>query len=192
MEFIAQIRMSMMQVLAHAHQGLIQSQSGFDANNGEVKSVGQPEPNAILPVFGHALQHKARNKKTETGDASEEEHIVDAGEEHDASEAKHCQKQARADVIVDMDRITKASLDQPGTGAGNVGGGEWNRSADGVEGLLEPFSERRLVLRGLLLSAHGAQARAQNRAGSDGSRAKGKHRQHDCYENDNDQDYQHR
>ena len=43
MEFIAQIGMGMVQILADAHQGLVERQAGFDADHGEVEGVGQAE-----------------------------------------------------------------------------------------------------------------------------------------------------
>jgi hypothetical protein len=44
MEFVAQIGMGMMQVLAHSHEGLVERQAGFYANDCEVERVGQAEP----------------------------------------------------------------------------------------------------------------------------------------------------
>jgi hypothetical protein len=41
MKFVAEIGMGVVQILADAHQGLIESESGFDANHGEVESVGK-------------------------------------------------------------------------------------------------------------------------------------------------------
>ena len=41
MELVAQFGMGVMQVLAHAHHGLIEGQSSFDADHGEIQGIGQ-------------------------------------------------------------------------------------------------------------------------------------------------------
>ena len=41
MEFVAQIGVSVMKILPHAHQRLIKSQAGLDANDGQVESIRQ-------------------------------------------------------------------------------------------------------------------------------------------------------
>ena len=69
MEFIAQVGVSVMQILTHAHQGLIEGQAGFDADDGEVESVGQAKANALLAVSDHALQNEAREEESKAGDA---------------------------------------------------------------------------------------------------------------------------
>ena len=63
MELVTQIGMGMMQVLAHSHEGLVERQSGFDANDCEVERVGQAETNAQLPLLDHSLQNEARQKE---------------------------------------------------------------------------------------------------------------------------------
>jgi hypothetical protein len=40
MEFVAEIGMSVVEILADAHERLIEGESGFDADDGEVESVG--------------------------------------------------------------------------------------------------------------------------------------------------------
>ncbi len=65
MELIAEIGMGVMQILANAHQSLVEGETGLDANDGEVEGIGQAETNAMLPVFDHPLQDKARKEKAE-------------------------------------------------------------------------------------------------------------------------------
>ena len=64
-KFITEIGVSVMEILADAHQRLIESQSRFDADDGQIEGVGQSEANAVLTIFDHALQHEARKKKPE-------------------------------------------------------------------------------------------------------------------------------
>ena len=40
MEFVAEIGVGVVEILADAHQGLIEGESGFDADDGEIESVG--------------------------------------------------------------------------------------------------------------------------------------------------------
>ncbi len=40
MEFVAEIGMSVVKILADAHESLIEGESGFDADDGEIESVG--------------------------------------------------------------------------------------------------------------------------------------------------------
>ena len=84
-ELIAEIGMGVVQILAHAHQRLIERKSGLDADDGEVEGVGQAEANALLPVPDHALQDEAGKKESETGNAGEKENVVEAGEERNAA-----------------------------------------------------------------------------------------------------------
>ena len=39
MEFVAEIGMGVMEILADAHESLIEGESGFDADDGEIKSI---------------------------------------------------------------------------------------------------------------------------------------------------------
>ena len=59
MEFVAEIGMGVMQIFADAHQGLIEGESGFDADDGEIESIGQSDADAVLTVFDHALQNES-------------------------------------------------------------------------------------------------------------------------------------
>ena len=81
-EFIAQIGMGVVQILAHAHKGLVEGEAGFNANDGKVQGVGQGKPDALLAVFNHALQDEAWKEEPEAGKANEEKKIgiVEAGE----------------------------------------------------------------------------------------------------------------
>ena len=50
MKLIAEVGMGVVQILADAHQSLVERQAGFDANDGEVEGIGQPDANATLAV----------------------------------------------------------------------------------------------------------------------------------------------
>src|SRR5215831_14088040 len=63
MEFIAEVGMGMVEVLPNAHQGLIERQSGLDANDGEVEGIGQSQTDAILPIADHTLQDETGQKE---------------------------------------------------------------------------------------------------------------------------------
>ena len=71
-ELIAEIGMGVVQILAHAHQGLIERKPGLDADDGEVEGVGQAQANALLPVANHALQDEARQEEAEAGNADQQ------------------------------------------------------------------------------------------------------------------------
>src|SRR5579872_35488 len=78
MEFIAEIGMRVMKILAHAHQGLIESESSFHADNGQIEGVGESEANAVLTVFDHALEDEARQDEPKRSDADDKWKIVEA------------------------------------------------------------------------------------------------------------------
>ena len=59
MELIAKFRMGVMQVGANTHQCLIKGQSGFDADDGEIQGIRQPQLDALLPPLDHPLEHKS-------------------------------------------------------------------------------------------------------------------------------------
>ena len=40
MEFVAEIRMGVVEIFADTHESLIEGESGFDADDGEIQSVG--------------------------------------------------------------------------------------------------------------------------------------------------------
>ena len=147
MEFIAEIGMGVVQILAHAHQGLVEGESGFDADDGQVEGIGQAEANAMLPVFDHALEDEARQEKAEAGNADEKKKIVEAGKQRDAGEPDGSHQKASAEIVVDVDGIAESGLNQPGAGAGNVGRRKRNGLAERVERLLDAFPQRGLVLR---------------------------------------------
>jgi hypothetical protein len=80
-------------------------------------------------------------------------------------------------------------LDHPAASPGNIGGRQWNGFAEGVESLLDPFSNGWLVLnRFFLLAAEGPQAGPEHGAGSYCCGAEGEHGCNHGEEHDNDKD----
>src|ERR1700691_320616 len=126
--FVAEIGRGVMQVLADTHQGLVERQSGLDADYGEVKSVGQGDADALLTVFDHALQEKAGKEETERRHADQQAQTGKTGEKYDTGKAQKCQQQAGTEVVAGVARLAKSGLDQPTAGAGDVGG----RQRDGL------------------------------------------------------------
>ena len=95
MEFVAQIGMGVMQVLAHSHEGLVERQAGFHANDCEVQRVGQAEANAQLPLLDHSLQNEARQKEAQSGDPGREGKVRKALEREDNKGSERRRERAR-------------------------------------------------------------------------------------------------
>ena len=188
-EFFAEIGMGMVQILADAHQGLVEGEAGLNANDGEVEGVGQADADAVLAVFDHALQDEAWQEKAEAGNACEQEEVVETGKQGDAGKARGSHQEAGAEVIVDVDGVTIPGLNEPGAGAGNIGGRKRDGLSQGIERLLHALAKGRLALDGLLLmSPEGAQTGAEDGVGSDDGGAKGEHYHHHGEEYDDDQE----
>ncbi len=189
MEFVAEIGVGVVQILANAHQGLIEGEPRFDADYGEVECVRQAEANTLLAVSDHALQNQARQEKTETGNAHQQKQVIETGKQSDRREAGRRHQNARAKIIVDVHGIAKSGLNQPGARARYIRRRKRDGSANGIDCLFDAFSEGGLVLGLLLLSAtEGAQTSAQQGTGSQHGRAEGKDRPYHGDENDGDQD----
>jgi len=105
--------MSMVQILADAHQSLIQREPGLDANDGEIKRVRQSQSNAGLTVTDHALQNEARKNKSQSGDPDEQRGILESGEHGDAHEADGSHQNASPEVVVDVHGIAVSRLHEP-------------------------------------------------------------------------------
>src|SRR5580692_2476407 len=180
-KFIAQVGMGVMQVFANAHQRLVQRQSGFDANYGEIKSVGQGDADALLAVFDHALQEKAGKEEAERGHADQQAQTAETGEKYNAAQAQKRQQQTGAEVVAGVARFAKSGLNQPAAGARDVGGRERNRLADGVESLLKALFHlhRRFLCDLHPLPAQSAEAGSQHGTRRHNGRAEGEHHQHD-------------
>src|SRR3984885_13235396 len=193
MKFVAEIGVGVMQVLADAHQGLVKSQAGFHANDGEIESVRQCNADASLTVFDHALEKETRNKEAQGWDADQQGNAIDAGENDDAGQTKGRQNHTGAEVVADMARLAESSLDEPGAGAGYIGGGKRDGFAEGIEGLLDALSnlDRRLFLSHRGLAAEGTQTGSQHGAGRDGRRPEGEYHQHDRDKHDDGQNQRH-
>ena len=192
-KFIAEVGMGVVQILADAHQGLVQGQAGFDANDGEVERVRQSDADALLTVLDHALEKETRNEETEGGNADQQGHAIDAGENHDAGQTEKREHDAGSVIVADMAGLAKSGLDEPAAGTGYVRRRKWDGLAEGIEGLLEALSylEGRLFLSHGGLATQGAQAGPQYGSGRDDGRAKGEHHQHDSNEHDDGQEPRH-
>ena len=162
MEFVAEIGMSVMQILSDAHEGLIECEAGFDANDGEIEGVGQSEADAILTVSDHALQDEARKEKSEAGNAGQQEKDCRAGKKKNADEADSRHQYAGAEVVIDVDGIAESGLNQPAPGAGNIARRQRNRFAERVERLLDAFRWQACSRLAGLLATECAQAGSQD------------------------------
>jgi len=184
-KLIAEIRMGMMQVLADAQHGLIKSEAGLYADDGQVQGVSQPDTDALLPVPDHALEKKPGDKESETRDSGEEHHVVEAGKQNYSRKSDESQQKSRAEIIVDVTSFAETRLNEPSPGAGNIRWGERNGSAERVESLFEALTQGRFFLDLLLLLASKrAQAGAQDGTGSYHGGAEGKYDDHDGQKHD--------
>ena len=147
----------------------------------------------MLTAFDHALQHEARNEETEGGNTDQQGNAIDTGEKDYAGEADNCQHDAGAEIKADVAGFAKSGLNEPGAGAGDVGGRKWNRFAEGIQSLLDTLSDFncRLFLRDGGVTAEGAQAGSQHGTGSYGGRAKGKDHQGNGDEDDDSENQWH-
>ena len=125
MEFGAQFGMRVAEVVADAHHGLIERQSGFDADYGEIECVGKAEADAAL-AFGciFRLSRNRGSEKAESGEADEQKRRIESGEEEDGDEADGGAEDAQAAVDGDVLRVAVSGLNEPGAGLRNVGGGD--------------------------------------------------------------------
>src|SRR6267143_2908681 len=67
MEFSAQFRVGVAEVLAHSHHGLIERQACFHADDGQIERVGKAEANPALAFLQLLLEYESREEKTEGG-----------------------------------------------------------------------------------------------------------------------------
>src|SRR5208282_6370797 len=100
-----------------AHQGLVECESGFNANDGEVESVGKRDADATLTVFDHALEKKAGNKETQGGHADQQGDAIDAGKNDDADKTQEGQRNTRSEIVADVAGLTESGLNEPCPGA---------------------------------------------------------------------------
>jgi hypothetical protein len=188
MEFVAEVRVRVVEILAYAHQGLIESESGLDADDGKVKGVGQSEADAVLALANHALQDEAGKQEAESGDAREHRHIADAEdhEHREKSDASH--QHAHTEVVVDVDGIAVSGLNEPFAGAGDIGRRKRDGFAEWIESLFDAITDGGLDLGDLRLrSAESTQTSTEHRAGTEHGRAEGEDRHGDGDEYDNGQ-----
>ncbi len=140
----------------------------------------------MLTVFDHALEHEAWQEETESWDTDQERKAVEAGEKNYAGEADESQHDASPEIKADVAGFAKSGLDEPGAGAGNVGGGKWDGFAEGIESLLDalPDFDGGLFLGLGGVAAESAQAGSQHGAGCNRSRAEGEDHQNHGDEHD--------
>ena len=74
-----------------------------------------------------------------------------------------CQHDASAEIVADVAGFAKSGLDEPGAGAGDVGGRKRDGFAEGIEGLLDALPH---FDGGLFLGLGGWPPRARRRAPS--------------------------
>src|ERR1700691_2607821 len=72
MEFGAQFRERVAQILGDAHHGLIERQARFYADHGEIESIRKAEANSELACFQFLFQQKSWEKKAE-GEQAEQQ-----------------------------------------------------------------------------------------------------------------------
>ena len=71
-ELVGEIGMSVAQIFAHAHHGLIQSKARFDTYYGEIEGIGHGDADARLASIDLAFQEETRNEETEPGHADQQ------------------------------------------------------------------------------------------------------------------------
>src|SRR5689334_18420213 len=101
-----------MQVLTNPHERLVESESGLNADDGEIESIGQSEANAILAVPDHPLEDEAGKQKTQRRDADQKRHIVEPGQQGDSAKADQTHEHAGTKVVIHVDGVTKSCLNQ--------------------------------------------------------------------------------
>src|SRR5579871_273700 len=186
-EFITQVRVRVVKILANPHECLIKSEAGFDANHGEVKGVGKSEAYPILTVPDHALQDESRQDEAESSDANHHRKIVETGKSNDRPKANQSPQDASTEVVIDVDGIAEPGLNHPCTSARDVGRGEGKCLANRVECLLETFADGRFVLGWFwLLTTERAEPGSEDGTWRDHGGAEGKHGTHHGEEHDND------
>ena len=127
MKFVAEIGMGVVQILTYAHQSLVERQTCFNADDGEIEGIRQANANALLAVPNHAFEDKPRKKKSQTWDACEKKWIVESGDQRYSSEPRGSHQKTRAEIIVNVTGVAVTGLNQPCAGSGYIGGREWNR-----------------------------------------------------------------
>src|SRR5579872_315715 len=194
-EFLAEIGMGMMQIDSDPHQGLIEGESGFNADDSEIESVGQGNADASLAVFVHSLQKEARDEKAQGRATNDQWQVVEdaaLGQKNSSAETHDGQRQARAKKESDVARFAKPGLDEPCARSRNIGRRQGDCFAERIERLLDSLSyfERRLFLR-CSLTAEGAQAGAQHGTWSHRSSAESEYYPCNGNEDDDGQDQRH-
>src|SRR5580693_3387803 len=117
MELVAQLGMGVMQVLTHPHEGLIESQSSFDADYGEIQSIRQTQLDTLLAAFDQPFKHKAGKKESKGAHANQQDWGVKATARDHQRESEDGGCQTAANVNRHVTRFPIARLDQPAPGA---------------------------------------------------------------------------
>ena len=122
MKLVAQLRMRVVQILAHPHHSLIQCQPGFDADDGEIQCVGQPQLDSLLAALDLAFQCESWRKKPESGDANQQHRGLEAAGGNDGSQSNKCAGEPAADIYRQVARVAISRLNEPASGTRDVAG----------------------------------------------------------------------
>src|SRR5450432_1371557 len=106
----------MPQVLADAHHGLVQCQTGLDADNGQVKSVRQTDCDEVLAFLDEAFQHEPWQKETKSWNPNQQEQGIAAHGQNNGK-PKDGHSNSAANVHAQMAGIAISGLNQPGAGS---------------------------------------------------------------------------
>ena len=185
MEFGAQFRVRVAQVLAHAHHGLIERQARFHADHGQIESIGKAEANAALPFLQLLLQQESRKKKAERGHAHEQQGRIESGKQKNREEPKRGEQDAQTAIDGNVLGAAISRLNQPEPGFRNLRGRDGQGAAEGIEGLLHAFAHGGFCLGFGALPADFAEAGSEHRRRRNCGRSKGEHDHHDGKKNDN-------
>src|SRR5215469_14491863 len=107
--------MGVLQVFADTHHRLIERQSSLYADYGQVEGVRKTEADTQLPVPHHALEHEARQKKTERRDSQKEHGIVKTADGQHRSKSDQSTQNSNTKVDRQVSGFAISGLNQPAT-----------------------------------------------------------------------------
>src|SRR5208283_660928 len=179
MEFSAQFRVGVAEVIADPHHGLIERQARFHADDGQIQSIGKAEANAALAFLQLLFQHEPWKEKAKRCRADKEQGGIESGKQKNREKAKGAEEDAQATIDGDVLRATISRLNQPGPGLRNIRGRNWQSAAEGIESLLHALAHGGLRLSFGALPADLAETGSEHRRGRDCGRSKGEDYDHD-------------
>ena len=140
MKFGAEFGMGVTEVLADAHHGLIERETGFDADDGKVESIGKAETDATLAFLQFLFQKETGKKEAEGGEADQEHRRIESGEKENGNETEGGEEHARSAIDGDVLGVAISRLDEPKAGLGDFGGRNGQGAAQRIESLLHAFA----------------------------------------------------